>query len=136
MMMVERLVLGVRLVALDLLRFLPRKTEAPLTGAVGADRGEGQQLVEVGALAGRAGGRRRGEYQELELVVAPAAFVFVDWHLPKGPTATGLQSAATRRRSRSAYHSGRHFLTENTNDVAADLKAIGFDMQKPSAGCG
>jgi hypothetical protein len=34
MMMVERLVLGVRLVALDLLRFVPRETEAPLTDAV------------------------------------------------------------------------------------------------------
>ena len=80
-MVVNRLVLRARLVVLGLFRARSRAPEIPLPSAVGADRREGHEPLEVGGLAGRARRRGRGEHQQLESVLALTAFVFVDWHL-------------------------------------------------------
>ena len=80
MVVVHRLVLGVCLFDLGLLRSLSREPEISLSSAVGADRGEGPEPLEVGALAGRARGRGRVEHQKLESVLALTALVFVDRH--------------------------------------------------------
>ena len=83
MVVVHRLVLGVCLFDLGLLRSLSRESREPeisLSSAVGADRGEGHEPLEVGALAGRARGRGRVEHQKLESVLALTALVFVDRH--------------------------------------------------------
>ncbi len=81
MVVVDRLVLGVRLFVLSLLRLLSPVLEIPLPRTVGADGGEGHEPLEVGGLAGRARRRGRVEHQQLEPVLALTAFVFVDWHL-------------------------------------------------------
>ena len=80
MMVMNRLVLRVRLLFLGLFRALSRELEIPLPGAVGAYRGQRHELLEIRALALRAGGRVRAEHQQLEPVLALTAFVFVDWH--------------------------------------------------------
>ena len=80
MMVVNRLVIGVGLFLLSLLRALSRPPEIPLTGVVGADCGEGHEPLEVGGLAGGTLRRVRAEHQQLESVLALTAFVFVNRH--------------------------------------------------------
>ena len=80
MMVVIRLVFSVCLVALDLLGRVPSPAEVSLLRAFGADGSDRQQSVEIGGLAGRAGGGVAFQHELLELVVALATLVFEDRH--------------------------------------------------------
>ena len=81
MVVVDRLVLGVRLFVLGLLRLLSPVLEIPLPRTVGADSGEGHEPLEVRGLALGALGRGRAEHQQLEPVLTLTTFVFVNWQL-------------------------------------------------------
>ncbi len=81
MVVVDRLVLGVRLFVLRLLRLLSPVLEIPLLRTVGADGREGHEPLEVGGLAGGTLGWGRVQYQRLEPVLALTAFVFVNRHV-------------------------------------------------------
>ena len=82
MVMVVGLVLGVRFVALDLLRRLSREPEVALTGTVRTNRQDRQLFLEVRPLAFGAGRCVSWQHQQFEVMAAPLALVFEDRHLP------------------------------------------------------
>ena len=81
MVVVDRLVVGVRLFVLGLLRLLSPVVEISLSRTVGADGREGHEPLEVGGLAFGALGRGRVQHQRLEPVLTLTAFVLVNRHL-------------------------------------------------------
>src|SRR5687767_6446370 len=82
------------LVALDDFGSLARLVEIQLAGVLGADGHLGEQPFEVLPLAFRTRGRVAGPHELLELMVAPAALVFVDRHAAENSTMCGLARGA------------------------------------------
>lgn len=72
--------LGVVLVALNFFCGLARPVEIRLARMLGADGDVGQETIELPALALGAGGDVAGPHEQLELMMAAAALVFVDRH--------------------------------------------------------